>query len=48
MTSRPWQASYGRTAKDIDPDAYRSVVALMDEAMKATRTGPRCAAPARS
>ena len=45
MTSRHWQASYGSTAKEINPDAYRSVVALMDDAMKryADKPAMRCA-----
>ena len=45
MTSRHWQASYGNTAKEINADAYRSVVALMDEAMKryADKPAMRCA-----
>ncbi|MBK6864583.1 MAG: AMP-binding protein [Ideonella sp.] len=45
MTGRHWQASYGSTPREIDPDAYPSVVALMDEAMKRHADKPafRCA-----
>ena len=45
MTGRHWQASYGSTPREINPDAYPSVVALMDEAMKRHADKPafRCA-----
>ena len=45
MTTRHWQASYGSIPKDINPDAYRSVVDLMDQAMKRFADKPafRCA-----
>ncbi len=45
MTQRHWQASYGSIPKDINPDAYRSVVDLMEQAMKrfADKPAMRCA-----
>ena len=45
MTTRHWQVSYGSIPKDIDPDAYRSVVDLMEQAMKRFAGKPafRCA-----
>ena len=45
MTTRHWQASYGSIPKEINPDAYRSVVDLMDQAMKRFADKPafRCA-----
>lgn len=44
-TQRHWQASYGSTPNEINPDAYRSVVDMMDQAMKrfADRPAMRCA-----
>ncbi|MDO9237208.1 MAG: AMP-binding protein [Aquabacterium sp.] len=33
MTTRHWQASYGSIPKEINPDEYNSVVALMEQAM---------------
>jgi long-chain acyl-CoA synthetase len=45
MTTRHWQASYGSTPREINPDAYHSVVAMMDDAMKRYSDKPafRCA-----
>jgi len=45
MTTRHWQASYGSIPKDINADAYPSVVALMEQAMKrfADKPAMRCA-----
>ena len=45
MTNRHWQASYGSVPHEIDADAYPSVTAMMDEAMKkfADRPAFRCA-----
>ena len=45
MTQRHWLASYGSIPQDIDPDAYESVVALMEQAMKrfADKPAMRCA-----
>ena len=45
MKQAPWQASYGSIPKEIDPDAYRSVVAMMEQAMKRFADKPafRCA-----
>jgi long-chain acyl-CoA synthetase len=45
MTQRHWQASYGNIPNDIDPDAYRSVVGMMEQAMQrfANRPAMRCA-----
>jgi long-chain acyl-CoA synthetase len=45
MTTRHWQVSYGSIPKDISPDAYRSVVDLMEQAMKRFAGKPafRCA-----
>ena len=45
MTQRHWQASYGNIPNDIDPDAYRSVVDMMEQAMQrfANRPAMRCA-----
>jgi long-chain acyl-CoA synthetase len=34
MTDRHWQASYGSIPKEINPEAHRSVVAMLDGAMK--------------
>jgi long-chain acyl-CoA synthetase len=45
MTTRHWQVSYGDIPNEIDPDAYRSVVEMMEEAMKRFADKPafRCA-----
>ena len=45
MTDRHWLASYGSIPKEIDPDAYRSVTEMMEQAMKryADRPAFRCA-----
>jgi long-chain acyl-CoA synthetase len=45
MTNRHWQASYGSIPKDINPDAFPSVVAMLDMAMKrfADKPAMRCA-----
>jgi len=45
MATRHWQGSYGSIPKDIDPDAHRSVVDLMEQAMKRFAAKPafRCA-----
>ena len=45
MTQRHWLASYGSIPKEINPDAYRSVVDLMEQAMKrfADKPAMRCA-----
>lgn len=45
MTQRHWLASYGSIPHDINADAYRSVVDLLDQAMKrhAHRPAMRCA-----
>jgi long-chain acyl-CoA synthetase len=45
MKQRHWQASYGNTPNEINPEAYRSVVDMMDQAMKrfANRPAMRCA-----
>ena len=45
MTQRHWLASYGSIPHDIDADACRSVVALMEQAMKrfADKPAMRCA-----
>ncbi|HEY2979349.1 MAG TPA: AMP-binding protein, partial [Burkholderiaceae bacterium] len=45
MSSKHWRASYGSIPHEINPDAYRSVVDLMDQAMKrfADRPAMRCA-----
>ena len=45
MTNRHWQASYGKVPHEINADAYPSVTAMMDEAMKkfADRPAFRCA-----
>jgi long-chain acyl-CoA synthetase len=45
MTTRHWQASYGSIPKEVNPDAYRSVVDLLDQAMKRFSDKPafRCA-----
>ena len=45
MTTRHWQVSYGSIPKEIDPDACRSVVELMETAMKRFADLPamRCA-----
>ena len=45
MTTRHWQASYGSIPKEINPDALRSVVELMEQAMKRFADKPafRCA-----
>ena len=34
MTTRHWQASYGKVPAEINPDAHASVTQLMDEAMQ--------------
>ena len=45
MIQRHWLASYGSISHDIDPDAYRSVVDLMEQAMQrfADKPAMRCA-----
>jgi long-chain acyl-CoA synthetase len=45
MSNRHWVASYGSTPREIDPDRYRCVTDMMDEAMKrfADRPAFRCA-----
>jgi long-chain acyl-CoA synthetase len=45
MTTRHWQVSYGSIPRDINPDAYSSVVDLMEQAMKRFDNKPafRCA-----
>ena len=45
MTNRHWLASYGSIPKEINPDAYPSVTAMMSEAMKrfADKPALRCA-----
>jgi long-chain acyl-CoA synthetase len=45
VTNRHWQASYGSIPKEIDPDAQRSVVAMMEQAMTRFADNPafRCA-----
>jgi long-chain acyl-CoA synthetase len=45
MSPRHWQASYGSIPNEIDPDAYRSVVELMEQAMTRFADKPafRCA-----
>jgi long-chain acyl-CoA synthetase len=45
MTTRHWQASYGSIPHEINPDAQRSVVAMMDQAMQRFADKPafRCA-----
>ena len=45
MTSRHWLASYGSIPHDINPDAYRSVVDMMEQAMQrfADKPAMRCA-----
>jgi long-chain acyl-CoA synthetase len=45
MTARHWQVSYGDIPKEIDADAYRSVVEMMEAAMKRFADKPafRCA-----
>jgi long-chain acyl-CoA synthetase len=45
MTDRHWQASYGSIPNEINPDAYRSVVEMMEHAMTrfADRPAMRCA-----
>ena len=45
MTQRHWQSSYGCIPKEINPDAFRSVTELLDQAMKrfADRPAMRCA-----
>src|SRR6478609_4569283 len=45
MSTRHWHASYGSIPKEINPDAYRSVVDLMEQAMVrfADRPAFRCA-----
>jgi len=34
VTQRHWQSSYGCIPKEINPDAFRSVTELLDQAMK--------------
>jgi long-chain acyl-CoA synthetase len=34
MTKRHWQASYGRIPEEINPEAHRSVVSMLEDAMK--------------
>jgi len=45
MTQRHWQASYGSTPNEINPDAYRSVVDMMEQSMTrfSHRPAMRCA-----
>ncbi|MBL0088266.1 MAG: AMP-binding protein [Ideonella sp.] len=45
MTQRHWLASYGSIPRDINPDAHRSVVDLMEQAMQrfADKPAMRCA-----
>lgn len=45
MTTRHWTASYGSVPHEINADAYPSVTAMMDGAMKtfADRPAFRCA-----
>ncbi len=45
MSTKIWHKSYGSVPADINPDAYPSVVAMMDEAMKRYANKPafRCA-----
>ena len=45
MKQAPWHASYGNIPKEIDADAHRSVVAMMEQAMTrfADRPAMRCA-----
>jgi long-chain acyl-CoA synthetase len=45
MSTRHWQATYGNIPKEINPDAYASVVDMMDQAMKRFADKPafRCA-----
>ena len=45
MSTRHWQASYGSIPKEINPDAYASVVELMEQAMQrfADKPALRCA-----
>jgi long-chain acyl-CoA synthetase len=45
VTQRHWQSSYGCIPKEINPDAFRSVTELLDQAMKrfADRPAMRCA-----
>jgi len=45
LIQRHWLASYGSISHDIDPDAYRSVVDLMEQAMQrfADKPAMRCA-----
>jgi len=45
VTQRHWQSSYGCIPKEINPDAFRSVTELLDQAMKrfADRPAVRCA-----
>ena len=40
MSTKHWLASYGSIPKEINPDAYRSVVDLMDQAMKRFAANP--------
>lgn len=44
MINRHWQASYGSIPKEINPEAHRSVVSMLDAAMKrfADRPAFRC------
>ncbi len=45
MSSKIWHKSYGNIPKEINPDAYPSVTAMLDEAMKTFADKPafRCA-----
>jgi long-chain acyl-CoA synthetase len=45
VPARHWLASYGSIPKEINPDAYRSVTEMMEQAMKrfAERPAMRCA-----
>jgi long-chain acyl-CoA synthetase len=45
MTTRHWQASYGNTPKEINPEAYASVTVMMEQAMQRFADKPafRCA-----
>jgi len=45
MRNKPWLASYGSIPKEINPDAYASVVEMMEQAMRRFADKPafRCA-----
>lgn len=40
MTTKPWLASYGAIPHDIDPDAWPSLTAMLDAAMRAHANRP--------